>query len=234
MINSLEDREKKVVSLEKELDDRQKHLRTEVNKKVEKKLAEKESYLQHSYNQYESQLEMKYRMFEAKYIAGFVLTLIYGIVVTVIQMFKNEIFKTDLINFGKAIADTGVCIHRLFANVIDTIYGLKLTGNSTGDKVINVILIVAIIIAVILIIRFICKIICEHIKPVITSQMDRYLLSEVLIIVAGNVFFCDFIKFILSINLIASTIGKMCIYLVVRILNNINRDNVGQKCEKIH
>ena len=58
--------------MEKELVDREKHLRKEVNKKVEKKLAEKKKELLYSVSEYEDQLDYNYRMLEAKYKAGYV------------------------------------------------------------------------------------------------------------------------------------------------------------------
>jgi len=127
-LKELETREQKVVSQEKELADRQKHQRTEVNKKVEKKLEKKERELLFSYNRYESSLETKNRILETKYMAGFILTLVYGIVVTLIQMFKSDVFKTDLVDFGKKIVNTGAWVTCQFIDVIDMIYGMYIGG----------------------------------------------------------------------------------------------------------
>jgi hypothetical protein len=214
-LKELENREQKVVSQEKELADRQKHQRTEVNKKVEKKLTEKERELLLSYDRYESNLETKYRILERKYMSGFILSLVYGIVVTLIQMFKSEVFKTELMDFGKAIVNTGVWITHRFTDLIDIIYGMKLTGNEIGDKTISSTLILMLIFLIILSIDFLRKRVKKFIRG-IKGIADKSLLEMMLIILMGNMVFCDWIKEILSINLIASIIFECGTVLLIR------------------
>lgn len=214
-LKELETREQNVLSQEKELADRQKHQRTEVNKKVEKKLAEKERELLFLYNRYESSLETKYRILETKYMAGFIISLVYGIVVTLIQMFKSEVFKTDLMDFGKAIVNTGVWITHQFTDLIDIIYGMKLTGNEIGDKTISSTLILMLIFLIILSIDFLRKRVKKFIRG-IKGIADKSLLEMMLIILMGNMVFCDWIKEILSINLIASIIFECGTVLLIR------------------
>ena len=128
-LKALETREQNILSQEKELADRKKHQRTEVNKKVEKKIAQKERELLLSYDRYGSNLETKYRILERKYMSGFILSLVYGIVVTLIQMFKSEVFKTDLMDFGKVIAETGAWVTRRFTDLIGIIYRMNFNSN---------------------------------------------------------------------------------------------------------
>lgn len=214
-LKELETREQKVVSQEKELADRQKHQRTEVNKKVEKKLEEKERELLFSYNRYESSLETKNRILETKYMAGFILTLVYGIVVTLIQMFKSDVFKTDLVDFGKKIVNTGAWVTCQFIDVIDMIYGMKLTENEIGNKAINISLIAVVLFLLILFIKHLWKK-NKRCMLFIKGVADRYLLEMFLIILIGNILFGNGIKSITSINLIVLIICEYVIVLVIR------------------
>lgn len=219
-LKELETREQKIVSQEKELADRQKHQRKEVNKKVEKKLEEKERELQFSYNRYESNLESKYRILERKHMSGFILSLVYGIVVTLIQMFKSDVFKTDLVDFGKTIVNTGAWVTCQFIDVIDMIYGMKLTGNEIGDKSINIILVVMFLILLILLVSFLWKRTRKYIRA-IKEMADKSLLELFLLIFIGNMLFGNWIKHILSINLIVSIIFECGTVLLIRKINSI-------------
>ena len=218
-LKSLDCREKKAATLEKELSDMEKHLRKEVNKKVEKKLAEKKKELLYSVSEYEDQLDYKYRMLEAKYKAGYIICLIYGIVVTVILMIKNHFMMNELKDFGQLITNTGGCIYRQFTELVMRFWKITLVGNDLADRVISIVIILICFTVMVLLIRLLWKVFNESVKPVISECTDRYFLITTLIILVVNMLFGNMIKSIVSINLILSMICEMGVAMLIRCVN---------------
>ena len=218
-LKSLDCREKKAATLEKELADREKHLRKEVNKKVEKKFAEKKKELLYSVSEYEDQLDYKYRMLEAKYKAGYIICLIYGIVVTVILMIKNHFMMNELKDFGQLITNTGGCIYRQFTELVMRFWKITLVGNDLADRVISIVIILICFTVMILLIRLLWKVFNESVKPVISECTDRSFLITALIILVVNMLFGNMIKSIISINLIVSMICEMGVALLIRCMS---------------
>lgn len=222
-LKSLDCREKKAATLEKELSDKEKHLRKEVNKKVEKKLAEKKKELLYSVSEYEDQLDYKYRMLEMKYMTGFIISLIYGIVITVIHMFKSDLFTKELKDFGQLITNTGGCIYRQFTELVMRFWKITLVGNDLADRVISIVIILICFTVMILLIRLLWKVFNESVKPVISECIDRSFLITVLIILVVNMLFGDMIKSIVSINLIVSMICEMGVALLIRCMRKFGK-----------
>ena len=218
-LKSLDCREKKAAALEKELADREKHLRKEVNKKAEKKFAEKKKELLYSVSEYEDQLDYKYRMLEAKYMTGFIISLIYGIVITVIHMFKSDFFTKELKDFGQLITNTGGCIYRQFTELVMRFWKITLVGNDLADRVISIVIILICFTVMVLLIRLLWKVFNESVKPVISECADRYFLITTLIILVVNMLFGNMIKSIVSINLILSMICEMGVAMLIRCVN---------------
>ena len=218
-LKSLDCREKKAATLEKELADREKHLRKEVNKKVEKKFAEKKKELLYSVSEYEDQLDYKYRMLEMKYMTGFIISLIYGIVITVIHMFKSDLFTKELKDFGQLITNTGGCIYRQFTELVMRFWKITLVGNDLADRVISIVIILICFTVMVLLIRLLWKVFNESVKPVISECTDRYFLITTLIILVVNMLFGNMIKSIISINLIVSMICEMGVALLIRCMS---------------
>lgn len=225
-LKSLDCREKKAATLEKELTDREKHLRKEVNKKVEKKLAEKKKELLCSVSEYEDQLDYKYRMLETKYMTGFIISLVYGIVITVIHMFKSDFFTKELKDFGQLITNTGGCIYRQFTELVMRLWKITLVGNDLADladRVISIVIILICFTVMILLIRLLWKVFNESVKPLISECTDRSFLITVLIILVVNMLFGDMIKSIVSINLIVSMICEMGVALLIRCMSKFGK-----------
>ena len=218
-LKSLDCREKKAATLEKELSDKEKHLRKEVKKKVEKKLAEKKKELLYSVSEYEDQLDYKYRMLEMKYMTGFIISLIYGIVITVIHMFKSNLFTKELKDFGQLITNTGGCIYRQFTELVMRFWKITLVGNDLADRVISIVIILICFTVMILLIRLLWKVFNESVKPVISECTDRSFLITALIILVVNMLFGDLIKSIVSINLIVSMICEMGVTFLIRCMS---------------
>ena len=222
-LKSLDCREKKAATLGKELADREKHLRKEVNKKVEKKLAEKKKELLYSVSEYEDQLDYKYRMLETKYMTGFIISLVYGIVITVIHMFKSDFFTKELKDFGQLITNTGGCIYRQFTELVMRFWKITLVGNDLADRVISIVIILICFTVMVLLIRLLWKVFNESVKPVISECTDRYFLITTLIILVVNMLFGDMIKSIVSINLIVSMICEMGVALLIRCMRKFGK-----------
>ena len=234
-LKSLDGREKTMADLEKKLSDRENHLRKEVNKKVEKKLAEKKKELLYSVSDYEDQLDYKYRMLEAKYMAGFIISLTYGIVVTLIHMFKSQLFMKELQDFGHLVCNTGECIYRRLKEVIINLWNIKLIGNAMGDRVINIGIILIGLIIIAVLIRFMRECFGEYIKPEIIKSADRNLLIIVLVILVVNMLFASLIKSILSINLILSMICEFGTVLLVKFVSRLkNKSEVVVVWNKVY
>ena len=234
-LKSLESREKTMADLEKKLSDRENHLRKEVNKKVEKKFAEKKKELLYSVSDYEDQLDYKYRMLEAKYMAGFIISLIYGIVITVIHMFKSRMFMKELADFGLLLLNTGGCIYRRLSKMIINLWNIKLVGNATGDRLISIGIILIGLVAIGFLIRFLWRCTGEYIKPTIIESAYRYLLIAVLVILVANMMFGNLIKSILSINLILSMICELGTFLLFKYVSLLkNRSEVVEIWNKVY
>lgn len=215
-LKSLDCREKKAATLEKELADREKHLRKEVNKKVEKKLAEKKKELLYSVSEYEDQLDYRYKMLQAKYMVGFIISLIYGIVITLIQMFKSRMFMKELADFGLFLLNAGGCIYRRLSKIIINLWNIKLIGNATGDRLISIGIILIGLVAIGFLFRFLWRCARKYIKPIIIESADRYLLIAVLVILVVNMLFGSLINSILSINLILSMMCEFGLILLIK------------------
>lgn len=222
-LKTLESREKKAAALEKELADREKHLRKEVNNKVQEKYDEKKTELLESVGDYEDQLDYKYKMLQAKYMVGFIISLIYGIVVTLIQMFKSKLFMKELQDFGHLLCDTSGWIYRRLKDMIINLWNIKIVGNATGDRGISIGIILISMIAIVFLIRFLWK---YGIKPAIIENADRYMLIAVLIILVVNMMFGNVIKSILSINLILSMICEFGLVIFVGQINRLRKRQI--------
>jgi hypothetical protein len=225
-MKSLESREKKVSEWEKELVFREKHLRKEVNKKTQEKYNEKKTELLEEVSDYEDQLDYRYKMLQAKYMVGFIISLSYGIVITLIQMFKSQLFIKELQDFGLLLSNTGECIYRQLSKMIINLWNIKLIGNAMGDRMISIVVILTGLLAIGFLIRFLWKGSGKYIKSAIIKSADRYLLIAVLVILVINMMLGNLIKSILSINLILSMVCEYGLVLLSKCVSKLK-----ERCE---
>lgn len=221
-------KEQELYSRETEIVDKEKHLTKKINEKVEARLSIKEGQLISVYKKYGKALERDYKNKEAKYMATFIMSLVYGIAVTTIQIIKSKVFQSELIKFAMRLADIGTWVKELFTKSAVFIWRLKLTGNKVTDIVIDLVILTLIVAVTVTVVLWAWKKISENMVPMVVVIMDRWMLGIVLFILGCNLFVGEYVKSIVSINLVIAIICELGISVGGRLAINI----IGMKAIK--
>lgn len=213
-------KEQELNSRETEIVDKEKHLTKKINEKIEARLSIKEGQLISVYKKYGNVLERDYKNKEAKYMATFIMSLVYGIAVTTVQIIKSKVFQNDFIKTLMILSDIGKYITNLLRKSIVNVWRMQISGNTMGDFVVDSLICIIVIGLIVALILTGIKEIRHNIVSLIISIADKWMLGIVLLILECNLFLGEYAKALVPINLVMAIVFEIAISVIVRIVIN--------------
>lgn len=216
--NILAMNERKAIARRSELFHREVHIGFEIEREAENMIREKSASLERKHESETNNLKDKYHKMTVGYKTIFFFTLFYGIISTILTAWKTESFRFDFVIIFKTIfkgiliALKGIIsIAKLAARLGNIISQPKIAG--IIHWVILIIVSAGIIIGLGLLIISIGK---KYVDFFRQKQADEISVFVGLVILAIIVFLADFIKSMLSINLLLLMILMFVGYTVAR------------------
>lgn len=213
-------KEQELNSRETEIVDKEKHLTKKINEKVEARLSIKEGQLISVYKKYGNALERDYKNKEAKYMATFIMSLVYGIAVTTVQIIKSKVVQNDFSKIVMTLSDIGTYIISMLRKFIVNVWELKISGNTMGDFAIDSLICIIVIGLIVALILTGIKEIKTKIVPLIVAIADKWMLGIVLLILGCNLFLGEYANAIVTINLVMAIVLEIAISAIARIVIN--------------
>lgn len=226
LVSSLDEREKEVAKREEQAALRDKEQDAEVSRLADKRINGRLRKLEAQYNSKDRMLEGRFRRMRHGYVGIILISVLYGIIVTIITAVKTPAIISDVVEFGRTIAKGAMVLYHI---------ALKAGGfaSQLGDRipqptiafilhwVIWILVLTAIFGGLGVTAFLLIKTYAGYFRK---KQTDEITAFAILMDLAVTVFLAEQIKTILSVNLVLLFFALFALYSAIRAV--IRMENV--------
>lgn len=198
---------------------------------LEREYKHRKNDLDDEYDMHEMKLAENYKKLTLKHEGMFFVTILYGLLVTLLQIIQKPIIRKDFMNmvgemvlFGKGIYQGTLTAGLFVAKLGDMI------PNDIFSKITHWILLILVMVTVLCGLGALIVIgLKKYVTFVYKSQKDKITAIAGIVVLAIGLYLSDVIKSILSINIIVLMLVLFMGYTIVRALIELRKVELGKK-----